>query len=1379
MLLLCITLLTNFNHNMKHTSFLALLLSFFSLTGFAENIHFESINSNDGLSQITILSIYQDEIGTFWFGSSEGLNRYNGNHIEIYRPAQDNKGLTRNEIESITGDKNGSIYIRSVSDLIRFDLKNEKFTCIQEKCASTMFCRQDTLWIGFNKTLSYYLKSDNKIHKVADLDFNFGYGTSLIVEDDHIWVRHLNGVAKISRQNYKTIMDFPIKTASTIYMDSRNNVWVGTLQNGITVIHPNFKTTRFTDKTNLTNNTVRTIVEDNKGNIWVGTFHGLNHYIIDKETWINHVHQDGMAYSLTHNSINSLYKDIQGNIWVGTYYGGVNYFNPETNTCRYYGHGKDNKNLLSFPFVGHMAEDTQGNLWICSEGGGLNKLDKRTQTFKHYTYHEKGKDESSHNNIKCIYYVKDKDVLYIGTHTGGLDVFDIKKEKFRTLEPFTEEPSIRTAGNIINQIQPYGDKFAVLTQAGLYLLDPITETFSPISSNTKIKSLLTRMFKHQTFLIDSKQRLWLSLSKGGLVTIDLKNDTYQEYFYHEGDSTSIGKFKIMNIIETTNGEIYLGTIGSGLFKYIPETDSFKNYSIENGALSNNYCYSVCESPIFHHLLILHNRSFSVFDREKGKTKSSYSLYKMGYYEGSNIYFTKDNLTFIGGINGMISFYEPKLYDVNDNYRIYFDRLWINNTMILPNDSTGIIKKHLSEIDELELSHKQNNLSLELCTSNYTIKEKLFYEYKLEGFSDKWAPLKSSTISYTNLSPGRYTLKVRELQGIQQTSINIHIVPPFRATIYAYILYVLAVLAVMFAVIHVRLRHIKLQASLNYERKEKERTEELNKNKLKFFTNVSHEYRTPLTLIIGQLEALISLSKLTPNVYNRVLHIYKNALLMRYLINEILDFRKIDQGHLKLKLEYRDFIPFIKNIASSFNEYAAFRHITYQYDYPEEEIKLWFDPMQMQKVIYNIVSNAFKYTSEGGKISILLKCNESCVYVSIKDTGCGIPVDEIKRIFERFYQTEVSSGKVSLSTGIGLELAKEIMELHHGDIKVESQEGVGSEFTIELLKGNAHFTPEEMKKSSTIVSDYIPSIANDAFSLIEMDEEEEEGKDDNSEKEEKDTQNESSDAKMKLLIVDDNEEMLSLLKDLFKNTYTVCCARNGKEGLDAAYREHPNLIISDVMMPVMSGKELCYKLKNNVELSHIPVILLTALGTEQQEMEGYVFGADDYITKPFSSKLLITRCNNIIKNRQTLYRYFKNLQHDSNDVLTVTNEIGKSDNEFVKAATDIIKENFDNPNFDMNMLASKLNMGRSKLYSYMKENTGFTPNEFTLKLKLEKAYDMLKNAPELNIAEISYKLGFSSPRYFSKCFKDFYGTAPLKVRKGASDSDKKEEDEGIE
>ena len=931
-------------------------------------------------------------------------------------------------------------------------------------------------------------------------------------------------------------------------------------------------------------------------------------------------------------------------------------------------------------------------------------------------------------------------------------MLDLKSNKGHTLHNIVGDPT-SLPHEIVNDIQEYKDGLALLTQGGVAFMDPVTEKFSPLSNDVNVRKLLNKRYAFETFLIDSRQRMWLASVNGGVICVDLPSSKITEYAMDTNNPSSIGRFKVVHIFEDSRGSVFFCTIGSGIYEYQEGEQSFKSYSTSNQCLPSDYCYYICESVEDHRLFILHGKGLSIFNREKGEVENTYHLFNQTYSQGSALYLDKNGILFISGTNGLALFQKQSLYALPSKSLLNFDKLFIFNEEICPNDQSGILTDILAKTSDIYLSYKQNNITVEFASFNYNNDRNRLFEYRLEGFDKAWTQTTGTTITYTNLPPGEYILRARPLAGKEnldeEVHLNIHVSAPFYATVWAYFFYLLCLLGVMIAFIRFKTRQAALKSSLEFERKEKERIEELNQVKLRFFTNISHEFRTPLTLILGQIEVLMQMD-LGTTIYNRILRIYKNAWHMRNLISELLDFRKQEQGYLKLKVEEQNLVTFTRQIYMCFYEYAQKKEITYRFDNVEETISVWFDSKQLQKVIFNLLSNAFKYTPNKGSIRVEVRMLASQAIVSVCDTGVGIPEEHISKIFERFYQTDNSSS-FTLGTGIGLALAKGIMNMHHGKIDVESTVGKGTKFTLSLPLGNRHFSDEEMatveSRESVIISEAVPMLP---FEQI-MDVEEEKTKEQENIKEED---------KPIILLVDDNEELLSMLEDLFLPIYKVYIAHDGREGLEMARQIQPDLIISDVMMPEMSGKELCYKIKTNVELSHISVVLLTAQTSVEYVVEGLMFGADDYVTKPFNVKVLIARCNNLIKNKKRLIAHYAGKTITESPVAEAINE---RDKELLAKCVNIIKENFENPAFDVTALASELCVGRSKLYMQFKQMTGLTPNEFILKIKLDEAMSLLKNHPELNISEISIRLGFSSPRYFSKSFKAFFGVAPQTVR----------------
>lgn len=1326
--------------------------------------YFNHFSAKGELPQINILSIYQDELGAMWFGTSEGICRYNGIETQIFSSTGTNKGLTQNIIYAICGNRDGSIYIRANYDLVLYDLKQQRFECLKLDNVRAIFYQDGILWFASENTIYQYIESSKKITEFISFDSN-EFITSLYVSaQGKIWMGTKKGL-KLIDSNTKETITYILKDAeiSTIFVDSRNNYWIGTTKKGVFLLNDKAQQEvsyeYIEGVPSLSNNQVRTILEDNLGKIWIGTFMGLNCFDPKTKHWTTYTQSDNRS-NLSHSSIFSLCKDKQGTIWVGTYFGSVNYYNPEVDIFKFYNADASAANHLSFPFVGKMLRDKHNNLWICTEGGGLNCLDLNTLQISSYLQDSNTKKLSKTRNLKCIWYDHQKDLLYIGIHNGGLCIFDIKTKKSRFLTHNSND-KFSLPNDAIRDMKFYDGMLYILSAQGICKMDMETEKFYPPCEDTVLNEVINNNHVY-SFYIDTQDRMWIYNSK--LISIDLKSHQINTYVHDPNDEHSIGKFMITNIFETQNKNMMFATEGSGLFLFRPESNDFiKIRANENKEKKEigDFCYYLSETNTGN-LIVLSNKGVTVLDETYEILYQSSKQFPISrFFQGSGVYVTDQDKIFIGGTNGLVSVFESELIDIKDkDYNLYFDKLYINDKLILPLDESNILNETLPLSKSITLKYDQNNVTIEFATSDYLQNVDRTYEYMLEGLDPSWTVASSNIITYKGIHPGNYKLLLRE-RLLEEDShdhiktLYITIAPPFYKTIYAYLIYGLIIILILILIFRFLIWRSNLEASVEFERREKERNENLTQTKLRFFTNISHELRTPLTLIIGQIE-MASKSKSISEVQNRISKAYLNAEHMRRLITELLDFRKQEQGFYKLKIEEVELVGYLKNIYDSFKEHAIKENIKYEFDnQTQDEIYAYIDVFQFQKVINNLLSNAFKYTAPGGKISLVVSTDDEKIIIKIIDNGIGIAQKDLDDIFERFYQVEYRASNFSLGTGIGLALAKEIVSSHMGTITVESKLDQGSIFTISLFKGKEHFPDYLLSEGQ---NQEIVSTPNKTHLPIDI---ESDMNEDNS----LETEDEK---RYNLLIVEDNIEVLNFLVEAFSKLYNVHTAKNGKEGLEKTLELHPDLVLSDVMMPEMSGKEMCFKIKSNLNISHIPVVLLTAQDSQEQTIEGYMFGADDYVTKPFNIEILISRCNSIVKNRRLLY---KKLTEQKDSIVTFNiNE--EKENQFLEKAVDIIKDNFDNPEFDMNMLASELNLGRNKLYTKIKDLTSLTPNEFTLNIKLKESLRLLDDHLYLNISDIAIKLGFSSPKYFSKCFKTFYGISPLQWRKDKHAEDNK-------
>lgn len=1313
----------------------------------ARDISFNYLSTENGLSQFSVYALHKDELGRIWMGTRDGLNVYDGNRIQYYKHDKEaQSSLVGNLVRAICGNDKGTLYIQTSEGLCEFDMHSEKFHTIQKGGVYNITYGADTLFTGGDWQVNYYDPQSRQLKPYCSLDVHLLIVSLLKDRDGNLWIGTRKGLYCLKKGHSVPECVLPQVYIYNLYQDTSGDIWISAWEDGLFHLSDsgivNYTDGRKNGRKELSSNSVRDCCEDNQGNMWIATFNGLNKF--DKKTrkFTCYAPSD-MAGSLSNSSVYCIINDHQGTLWVGTYFGGVNYFNPEYEIYTYYRPGIHESEGLNYPVIGCMAEDRLGNLWIATEGGGLNYYDRRKKCFKWYKHKEGASNSLSHNNIKSLYYDAQDDVLWIGTHQEGMNKLDMKTDRITQYR--MPEMAGEMTSNVVLDIIPYGRELLIASYDGVYRFNPKTEKFT----------LLLDLFCHRLF-IDSQGILWIAVEGKGVFSYRFDTGQLVNYKYTPEAENTISDNIITSIIEDRHHNLWFSTVSSGIDVYYRETGKFENFNARNNGLGSDCVYSITESQNGK-LLLTTNQGFTIFDyyTKLFYNHNSENGFPFTTLNENSLYQCKDGEIFLGGVKGMISFYEKDLDIPLKPYNIIPVRLWVNGNEVGINDETGILKSSLYDASSITLKSNHSVLSIEFAMTNYIAANKNELIYKLEGFSDEWAQTHGQKmITYTNLPAGDYTLIVKAAGAnhVYQSEcrLAITVLPPFYKTGWAYLLYVIVTGIILFYLIKAYRDRIRLQESLKYEQQHIRDVEELNQSKLRFFTNISHEFRTPLTIIIGQIEMLLQGQSFSPAAYNKLLNIYKNGLQLRELISELLDFRKQEQGHMKIKVSRHELVDFLYENYLLYVEYAATCNVHFRFDKGEEKLEVWYDSRQLQKVINNLLSNAFKYTPKGGTISLnVYKKGEEAV-IEVRDSGAGISPEEIEKIFERFYQ--VGSDSVGTQgTGIGLALSKGIIELHKGRIEVSSHLDKGTTFTIYLKLGKEHFLKEQID-TEPVKEEPLSMPAEPQLQLEQqvMDE---------------DVQNRIKGAKM--LIVEDNASLREMLAGLFEPYYEVITAPDGEEGLQKAQEVMPDIIISDIMMPKMTGIELCRQIKANFETCHIPVVLLTARTAIEHTIEGLRIGADDYITKPFNVSLLISRCNNLVNSRRVLQEKFSR-QPQTQVQMLATNPMDK---DLLDRTVAIIEKNLDNSEYSLSDLIKELYISRTNFFTKIKAITGQTPNEFILTIRLKKAAWMLKHELYLSVTEVSERTGFSSQRYFSRCFKDMYGISPLYYRTG----NKEEED----
>lgn len=1346
-----------FFHLLLHGWLLISLILHSSLLA-AEN--FRQLGLSDGLSQPSVMAIHQDRLGRMWFGTREGINRYDGLTLTAFKgwyagSTPDAPLWLGNHVSDIAEDREGNLFFLIDQDIVRFDLQTEQFHRLTEGAqipvltaydGTIWFCRHDSLF-----TLSGTPSQETFVLRTSLAS----PPTELMVTSDHIALgTHYSGFYLYDRTTHRSTHWLDRKEIYAIFQSSTQEYWISTRMEGLYRMPAGAVPQAVPYLPHSPQGTsslqIRTFVEDNLHRIWFGTFNGLQQYDPRTDTY-SLIQVPSYAGGLAHPSIFSLYKDRQGIIWVGSYFGGVNYFQPEKEGILHYDYDINAQKGLYYSYITDLVTDHQGRLWFGTDGGGVVCTDAAWNIVHQLTA---GKGRAlPHNNIKTLDYDALHHSLYIGTYLGGLCRYDLDTQQFTNYLYQPHRPEEERPGEVIFHVQMWQDDLYLSSRNGVFRLDTQTQRFH------KLPALEGFCL---SFDINPQGILYLGYSQK-MVCVDLNQpDSIQTLL----SPAEIRTAQLTHILATPEGA-YATTLGAGVFFVDRATQTLQHYTADRQQLASDYCYNLCRSRNGS-LFVISDQGISRITSPwqctnhlnlKNEFPTSHLIQECGMYA------SPDGKVYIGTTKGVAVLSEDYLNKPTFQSQLpppFLSQLWVNNQPITAGDPSGILTHALPFTPALELNHTQNNLVLEWALPDYTQHpSSQQFLYKLEGMDQEWMTTHQTKAHYTNLTPGDYVFQlVTTLPGEADSPtlqhpvcLKIHIATPWYNTWWAWMLYLSTAIGWLYHFLRSRWAKRTLALSLEKERFEKQQIEKLNQEKLVFFTNVSHEFRTPLTLIISHVDILLQKNTLAPSLYNSLMKVKKNAQKMNSLISELLEFRKLEQNHEILQLKQQDMTPFLREIYLSFSDYAQQRAIRYTFQFPEAPLLAWFDKRLMEDVFFNLLSNAFKYTPDKGSIHLQGSRTEDGIVLQITDSGIGIAEQDTLKIFQRFYQSDRKSSIFS-STGIGLALTKTIVEKHHGHLSVKSSLGQGSTFTVLLPDQQESFAedPHIQLECPSEPTAIVPG----SWSLptTENPEEEEETSPVALSKE-------NAAVSHTLLLVEDNEELLQVLTELFSPFYRILTARNGKEGLRQVQEHRPDLVISDILMPEMSGTEMCIQIKNNLDLCHIPVILLTALSSPEQNIDGLNRGADDYITKPFHAQLLLARANNLLRSRLLIQHQFDKKPIDEIDLTS----INPLDKDLLKRASQIIEKQLDNPDFDIPTLCKELGIGRTLLFSKFKALTGMTPNNYILNFRLKSAATLLQRYPDLPIAEVSDRCGFNTPAYFSRCFKNQYGCSPLSYQKG--------------
>jgi len=1373
-----------------------------------ENIKFERISVEHGLSNGLVKSVLQDHQGFMWFATEEGLNKYDGYKFTIYRnDPNDSTSLGSNNIKSVYEDPSGNLWISTIDGgLNRYNREKDNFfkympdannpeSISNDDMQRTIGFNYDgeaVLWIGTSFGLNKMDIAEQKFKYYPHTKKAYPHGYVEVMAVDsigYVWIGCTEGgLYKFNPwtetfTNYQHDPGNPNSISdngiSALWFDNSGSLWVGTRKGGLNKFDS--KNERFIhflhDPNNphsLSEKYVSGIYEDRAGNFWVGTaFSGLNKLNRGTGQFSNYKHDPGNPNSLGDNWVMSIYEDKSDVLWVGTV-DGVYKSDPGKNQFANYSDIPGNRNSLNGNYIGSIQVSNYGEqktLWIGTKTGGINKLDRNTGRFTHYV-HDPGNPKSIPHNCGTALYEDRTGILWIGSWGNGLISFDPETEKFNQYIVDVDDP-ISQSSNIIRTI--YEDKNDVLwigTQsAGLIKFNRETNQFSH-------KGLRTQVLK---IYEDSMGELWIGAS-WRLFKLNRKTQEYTSYKNNPDDPNSISSSSIHSIHEDKTGRLWFGTYSGGLNKFNRESGEFKSYTMHNG-LPNDVVQGILEDKQGN-LWLSTNNGLSKFNPET----EIFRNYDVHDGLAGNQFFagayavSKDGEMYFGSSKGLVAFYPERLKDNSHIPKVVITDFQIfNESVILKKNNDGkknnvyALPKPITLLEEIEISYKENIFSFEFAALDYRSPQKNQYAYKMEGVDPNWVNTDASRrfATYTNLDPGEYTFTVKGSNNDghwndEGISIKVIITPPWWKTNIAYILYFAFCISIIVTIWRFQTNRLRMKQQMQMQNFEAEKLREVDKLKSRFFANISHEFRTPLTLIKGPVKQMLG-GEFTKGIKDQFRMILRNSDRLLELINQILDLSKLESGEMKLKVIKTDISQYLKGMVLSFSSLAESKKVTLNFSSIENSVIGYIDRDKLEKIVTNLLSNAFKFTPEGGEIVVGIcqkhpplspfhkgerinsplssvedlptggGCNNldkgGCIQISISNTGPGIPSDQNNKIFNRFYQADDNYNKDSEGSGIGLALTKELVEACHGEITVSSIPNKKTTFGVSLPISKESFEEDEIVKSTTA---QISSFTKERLSGVE---------EDYSESEKPDQKTSTKKSAPLLLIVEDTPDVTSYICSFMENEYRIISAENGRIGLKKSLDKNPDLVISDVMMPEMDGFELCQKIKADERISHIPVILLTAKADLDSKIDGLEFGADDYINKPFEANELKVRTKNLINQRQKLREKFSQLIELKPEDISASS----MDEQLLRRLLSVFEKHMEEPGFGVEKLAREIGISRVHLNRKLQALTKLSTADFIRTLRLQRAARLLSNASG-TVSEIAYKVGFSNLSHFSKAFR---------------------------
>ncbi|OJW59611.1 MAG: hypothetical protein BGO55_21765 [Sphingobacteriales bacterium 50-39] len=1347
-------------------------------------VRFEQVGINEGLSQSTVTCILQDRKGFIWFGTKDGLNKYDGYRFTVFKKNFKNENcLSSNDIKSMVEDRDGKIWIAtSEGGVNKLDPVTGRFVHYYKGASVNGISSDHTRCIYEDREGNIWLGTEGEGVDVCDKKTgrfrHFVYDDKVVYEDK----------ARQSGINGDDISD---NTINALYQDSKGNIWIGTAKKGLYLFNPVTNELHgflndAADKRSLSNNNVQFIYEDKQKRLWVGTYGGgLDLYDPAIRGFLSFPGSQGSAGNGGGNRLLSVAEDDKGMLWIGTENGGVEVFDPVTQRAMTYVHQDADNTSLSGNTINAVYSDTKGNIWLGVLNGGINMVNKDAARFAHYKY------TPGNNIINCL-YEDGMGKLWIGTDGGGLRRFDRTSKQVFAYRHVKNDPRSISGDYVLSVCEDAAHQLWVGTWGdGISVMDPRTGVcrqfrYTPGDAHS--------LSNNNAFVLlrDRRNKIWIGTYGGGLNLYDPSKGGFVHFLHDPSDPASLSSNYILTLQEDRQGHLWVGTDGGGLDRLDPESHTFHTYrrGDAKNSLSSNSVRTMWQDQqgylwlgtnfgldrfdpstgatvaYFEQnglpddwvtgilgdargtLWISTTKGLSRFNAETGSFKNFTMSDGIQGYEFKSACLCRDGQMYFGGKNGFNEFYPDSIRSTNFDPPIVFTdfQLFNKEVEVAQNDKDpSPLKVNIADADQIVLTHDQSVISFGFASLNYTGREKKAYAYMLENFDKGWHDLgPKNSVTYTNIDPGDYVLRVRGLtndgqRSTRQASIRLRFLPPYWKTWWFRSMVVVLISGITLLIFYRRVAAIKNRNRL-LERQVAVRTKELqeaNHTKDRFFSILAHDLKNPVSALAGISDMLKKqLPELSEEaVYDHVDTIHKAAGSVSNLLNNLLDWARTQTQHISCTPAGVSAYELVRKNQLLAEPQLNDKHIGFSMDVATEHV-LWVDPRMMDTVLRNIISNSIKFTPAHGKITVVSEDLGNEISITVSDTGIGMTREQIEMLYAIKKQRPMDGTAGEKGTGLGLIISREFMEINKGSIVIQSEPGKGSSFRMLCPKaadtGLTFVLPDDLLGGAPDIASSPASADMDSLSAAKI-----------------------SDLKgRKVLVVDDNEEIRNYLKLMLSGNFGIVEAANGQEGIEAAREHQPDVIISDMLMPVMNGLEFCKKIKGDKATSHIPVIILTSQTSQESHLSGYEAGADVYLMKDISRHILFQVILNFLRNQEKLRERFAR----SGDIYPEGLDFNKLDKEFLDDVSRFVEAHLSDVDLDYKKICSHTAMSRTVLYAKFKTLTGQGVHDFVKTVRVKKGLQLLQEG-RLNITQIAYEVGFSTPSYFSKSFTKQFGLPP--------------------